>query len=566
MKLKSVVIAAAFGAVTVGAWAYANRPASEPAWPSRVQGFAFSPYPQDQDPSRGDFPSLAQIESDLKLLAGKTHRVRTYSTAGSLEAVPQLARKHGIDVTVGAWINANLADNEAELARAMKLAKEQRNVVRVVVGNEVVLRNDVPIVTLINYLDRARARTSQPVRTAEPWHVWLKHPELAEHVDFISVHMLPYWEGIDVDRAVEYTVERYREAGARVSGQADRHRRSGLAEQRAHARIRGGLGFQRSAVPAPLPGAREAGEVRLLPDGGLRPAVEGPAGRRGRRVLGRVRRDRARRSSSSSSPSCASRSGTLLASVSVALAVLLLSLFYLNSRALRSRGRSFLAVVVYATATAAVWVIYDCSQQYFTVTSALVGSVLLFGMLGVIAVLLAEAHEWAEAHWSKLRERALPPPLAAGNAPKVSIHVPAYNEPPEMLIETLDALARLDYPNFEVLVIDNNTRDEAVWRPVKAHCRKLGSRFRFFHVAPLAGFKAGALNFALRETSPEAAVVAVIDSDYVVSPNWLRDLMPHFAERAHGDRAGAAGLSRRERRARSRRCATPSTAASSTSA
>ena len=62
----------------------------------------------------------------------------------------------------------------------------------------------------------------------------------------------------------------------------------------------------------------------------------------------------------------------------------------------------------------------------------------------------------------------------ATRLPKVSIHVPAYNEPPDMLIETLDALARLDYPDFEVLVIDNNTRDEAVWRPVEAHCAQLG--------------------------------------------------------------------------------------------
>ena len=84
------------------------------------------------------------------------------------------------------------------------------------------------------------------------------------------------------------------------------------------------------------------------------------------------------------------------------------------------------------------------------------------------------------------------------------MHVPAYNEPPDMLIETLDALARLDYPNFEVIVIDNNTRDEAIWRPVEAHCRRLGERFRFFHVAPLAGFKAGALNYALQQTAADA--------------------------------------------------------------
>jgi cellulose synthase/poly-beta-1,6-N-acetylglucosamine synthase-like glycosyltransferase len=114
--------------------------------------------------------------------------------------------------------------------------------------------------------------------------------------------------------------------------------------------------------------------------------------------------------------------------------------------------------------------------------------------------------------------------------PKVSIHVPAYNEPPEMVIETLDALARLDYANFEVLVIDNNTRDERVWRPVEAHCALLGERFRFFHVAPLAGFKAGALNFALARTASDAQIIAVIDSDYVVDPNWLRDLVPGFQD------------------------------------
>jgi cellulose synthase/poly-beta-1,6-N-acetylglucosamine synthase-like glycosyltransferase len=95
-----------------------------------------------------------------------------------------------------------------------------------------------------------------------------------------------------------------------------------------------------------------------------------------------------------------------------------------------------------------------------------------------------------------------------------------------MMIETLDALARLDYPRFEVLVIDNNTKDPAVWQPVEEHCKKLGSRFRFFHVSPLAGFKAGALNFALRETSPAAYVVAVIDSDYKVNRRWLKDLVP----------------------------------------
>jgi cellulose synthase/poly-beta-1,6-N-acetylglucosamine synthase-like glycosyltransferase len=221
----------------------------------------------------------------------------------------------------------------------------------------------------------------------------------------------------------------------------------------------------------------------------------------------------------------------VLAGISVTIALLLLGLFYVHSGSLRTRGRSMLAVVVYAAATAAVWIIYDYTQQYLTITTLIVGALLILGMLGVIAVLFAEAHEWAEAHWIRVHLRLLAPRrLEDAALPRVSVHVPAYNEPPDMLIETLDALTRLDYPDFEVLVIDNNTRDEAVWRPIEAHCARLGPRFRFFHVSPLAGFKAGALNFALAQTSPQAAIIAVIDSDYRVEPGWLRDLVPGFED------------------------------------
>jgi cellulose synthase/poly-beta-1,6-N-acetylglucosamine synthase-like glycosyltransferase len=99
-----------------------------------------------------------------------------------------------------------------------------------------------------------------------------------------------------------------------------------------------------------------------------------------------------------------------------------------------------------------------------------------------------------------------------------------------MVKQTLDALANLDYPNFEVLIIDNNTKDPAVWEPVQAYCEELGPRFRFFHVSPLAGFKGGALNYILPHTAADAEVVAVIDADYCVNPNWLKHMVPHFAD------------------------------------
>lgn len=94
----------------------------------------------------------------------------------------------------------------------------------------------------------------------------------------------------------------------------------------------------------------------------------------------------------------------------------------------------------------------------------------------------------------------------------------------------LNALARLDYPDIEILVMDNNTPDPAVWRPLQQHYQRLGPRFRFFHTDDLPGFKAGALNALLEHTSPAAQVIAVLDADYQVYSNWLYELVPHFAD------------------------------------
>jgi cellulose synthase/poly-beta-1,6-N-acetylglucosamine synthase-like glycosyltransferase len=99
-----------------------------------------------------------------------------------------------------------------------------------------------------------------------------------------------------------------------------------------------------------------------------------------------------------------------------------------------------------------------------------------------------------------------------------------------MVIQTLNALARLDYDNFEVIVLDNNTADDRDWKPVEAHCANLGEKFRFYHFDNMKGFKAGALNKALELTDPTAEYVAVIDSDYQVYSHWLKTVMPGFAD------------------------------------
>ena len=529
MRASSIVVAAVFAALTFALWAWLNRPSQEPPWPDHVQGMAFSPFASGQDPVPQILPTPEQIDADLRLLAGKVTAVRTYSSLKSLGQIPDIAARHQLKVAQGAWVDRQLATNELEIAAAIDLANHHANVIRLVIGNEVILRNDLSVAELSRQLDRVRAAVEQPVSTAEPWDVWLKNPQLVEHVDYIAVHLLPYWEGIPVDQAIDYLARRVAELEraypdkqvviAEVGWPSAGRTRDGAVASASNEAM-----FLRRFLQR----ARDEGYIYYIMEAFDQPwkaRYEGAVGA----YWGVYNVDREPKFAFVA-PIVRIPQWQTLAAISVVLATMVLALLYVHSRTLDARGRSLLAIVVYAVTAAAVWIIYDYSQQYFTVRSVLIGGPLILSMFVVIAVLIAEAHEWAEAHWAIPRRRPLSIAPAGTPLPKVSIHVPAYNEPPQMLIETLDALARLDYPDYEVIVIDNNTRDEAVWRPVEQHCRHLGARFRFFHVDPLPGFKAGALNFALARTAPDASVIAVIDSDYQVEPAWLRDLVPGLAE------------------------------------
>ena len=152
---------------------------------------------------------VTRIDRDLARLAPLTHSIRTYSTAGSMEAIPSLAAKHGLDITLGAWIGRDRARNEREIAAALRAAKTHSNIRGLVVGNESLLREDVSATALIRQLQAVRTRTRLPLTTAEPLHVWLQYPALADAVDYISVHILPYWEGLPPDQAVAYATAIY---------------------------------------------------------------------------------------------------------------------------------------------------------------------------------------------------------------------------------------------------------------------------------------------------------------------------------------------------------------------
>jgi cellulose synthase/poly-beta-1,6-N-acetylglucosamine synthase-like glycosyltransferase len=166
----------------------------------------------------------------------------------------------------------------------------------------------------------------------------------------------------------------------------------------------------------------------------------------------------------------------------------------------------------------------------------LTGGVLLW-LLELCTYLLSLAYLWelVDVLGSRRWARRMPQgaPLDArtqGPFPFVSIHVPTHNEPPEMVLDTLRSLLALDYPDFEVVVLDNNTDDPALWQPVERFCAEYPATLHFHHLADWPGYKSGALNFGLTVTDPRAELVAVVDADYLVDSGWLRATAPLFAE------------------------------------
>jgi cellulose synthase/poly-beta-1,6-N-acetylglucosamine synthase-like glycosyltransferase len=171
--------------------------------------------------------------------------------------------------------------------------------------------------------------------------------------------------------------------------------------------------------------------------------------------------------------------------------------------------------------------------HYFVTGAAIAYGLALLLLIPLIFVTMKRIEEIANiAFGTKPRRLIMSPPLVPELpfVPKVSIHIPAYREPPEMIRQTLDAVAQLEYPNFECIIVINNTPDPALWRPIEEHCMTLGERFKFVREDNLDGFKAGALRLALSRTAADAEIIGVLDADYVVKPNWLKDLLPLFAD------------------------------------
>lgn len=159
-----------------------------------------------------------QIEADLRILSGLTGCVRIYSIDQGLAEVPAIAAGLGLEVLLGAWLSHDAQRNAKEISAVVALANAHPKTVRaVIVGNEVLLRREMPPDRLIAEIGKVQAAVEAPVSYADVWEFWLRHPEVADAVDLVTIHILPYWE----DRPV--AVEN---AAAHVGEVAERIRRA----------------------------------------------------------------------------------------------------------------------------------------------------------------------------------------------------------------------------------------------------------------------------------------------------------------------------------------------------
>jgi exo-beta-1,3-glucanase (GH17 family)/cellulose synthase/poly-beta-1,6-N-acetylglucosamine synthase-like glycosyltransferase len=509
-----------------GFWAVKNPTTTAAAVEGRLASVSYNRFVGA--PSAGLTVPEATIRADLTAIAGQAKAVRTYASTRGLERVPEIAAELGLTVTLGAWIGNDEARNEREIAAALDLARHNPNVTRLVVGNETVFRHERSVADLIQIIQRVKRDSPVPVATAENWQTFVEHPELGDAVDQIFAHVIPYWEGQPKQTAVDRSLEIYSRLQATFPGKTIVIGELGWPSA--------GRNYERS-IPGPITQAvvlRDfvARATALGIDYNIVEAIDQPEklfeGNVGPYwgILDASLRPKF------------SWTGPLIDAdywKAATLAVLVGSLLSLS--VLLLPGATVGQMVLLAGADHVIGDWFASVLGYWHAHYFLHGEVIAFiiglPLLGLLApVLLSRVSELATITFGRrpMRLLEISPPQPGAGTPKVSIHIPAYREPPEMLLRTIDSVARLDYPDFECIVVINNTPAPAFWQPIEARCRELGPRFKFIRVENLEGFKAAALRLAMAEAAADAEIIGVIDADYVVDPQWLRDLVPGFAD------------------------------------
>jgi len=475
-----------------------------------------------------------KIRADLKQFSTITKAVRLYTSTEGSELVPPIAAELGMKVMVGAWIGKDENRNSREIEAAINLARKNSNVIGVVVGNETIFRGEQKVDDLIKLIKQVKSAVNVPVSTGEIYSIWSQNPELASNADFIAAHVLPYWEQHSSAEAVDQAVNRYQSLRNQFPGKRIMVAEFGWPSAGYNLGRADPGPFQQASVLRNFVVRAEA----IGMDYNIVEAIDQPW----KYFEGGVGPywgifTAAREPKFSWTGPIVNPDYWKLATIALLVGILM-SLPILRL----AEPTPLQALVLSAAANgvgawaATVFAFWD--SHYFVFGSAFALTLGLILLVPLVLIAMARIEEIAAVAFGRpprrlIRKSAALAPATIGenvSFPKVSIHIPAYYEPVDMLKQTLDAVSRLDYPNFECVVIINNTPDPAFWQPIQDHCRMLGERFKFINAEKVKGFKAGALRIAMDRTAADAEIIGIIDADYVVEPDWLKDLVPVFGD------------------------------------
>jgi exo-beta-1,3-glucanase (GH17 family) len=198
-----VVTALAIG----GVWWWLGTPVTLPPSPLAQGGklycVSYVPYQNGQDPLvEGTQVNPEEIDTDLALLSNYSNCVRTYSIKDGIQSVLTSARKHKLKVLEGLWLSSDPEKNRVQITTTIRLANQFPDVVAaIVVGNEVLLRGEMTATDLISTIHEVKSQVPEPVTYADVWEFWLRYPDVASAVDFVTIHILPYWEDFPIPAA-----------------------------------------------------------------------------------------------------------------------------------------------------------------------------------------------------------------------------------------------------------------------------------------------------------------------------------------------------------------------------
>ena len=191
-------------AVIVAGWAWLGAPVEMPPSPlapsEKAHCISYAPFRGDQTPLGPDIAiDPRQIEQDLAQLKTITDCVRTYSVDHGLDRIAEIAKHRGLKVLQGLWLSSFPDRNRKQIETTLELAARYPDVITaVIVGNEVLLRGEMSSLDLAGTIRHVKANVSMPVTYADVWEFWLRYREIASEVDFITIHILPYWEDFPI--------------------------------------------------------------------------------------------------------------------------------------------------------------------------------------------------------------------------------------------------------------------------------------------------------------------------------------------------------------------------------